>query len=304
MRQYRFNRSLPIVSTGFTLVELLVVIGIIAILVALLLPALNAAKAAAKGAKCLSNLRGIEVAEQMYANNNRGSLTESMLSYDNTALFKYHVNANAYEIAYYVNATSCPAWYDYINGGGNLVANQNTGGAGYGWNACMPNGTKLSSIRDPSEVVMWADTIQTNATGGIYLSGGQGIEDPFWASAQVTNPPSASLPLLPNFHGRHGNTGSVLWADGHASKVVPTSVPGNVVISSQFGWCHQSASLYNQQHIGYLTRSQADLYSTAGEYYFVSHKELLPANNLMLLLIQDPQAMAPGTYIWNPSLWQ
>jgi prepilin-type N-terminal cleavage/methylation domain-containing protein/prepilin-type processing-associated H-X9-DG protein len=291
--------------TGFTLVELLVVVGIIAILIALLLPALNAAKASAKGAKCLSNLRGIALAEQMYANNNKGSATESMLASDSTALFKYPANTTTAGLAYFVNATSCPAWYDYIDGGGNLVAGNLSGGAGYGWNSFMPNGTKLTAIRDPSEVVMWADTIQTDANGAIYLSGNQGIEDPFWASAQATNPPTASKPLLPNFHGRHGNAGSVLWADGHATKVVPTKVPGDIVVSSsKFGWCHQPAAFYNQHHIGYLARSQADLYSTAGEYYFQSHKELLPANNVLLLLMQAPPPAPNGTYIVNTSLWQ
>jgi prepilin-type N-terminal cleavage/methylation domain-containing protein/prepilin-type processing-associated H-X9-DG protein len=296
--------SKPRAYTGFTLVELLVVIGIIAVLIAILLPALGAAKAAAKGAKCLSNLRGIAVAEQIYASNNKGSATESMLASDNTALFKYPVNSSAAGIAYFVNATSCPAWYDYIDGGGNLVAGNTTGGAGYGWNAFMPNGTKLGAIRDPAEVVMWADTIQTDTNGAIYLSGNQGIEDPFWASAQATTPPTASKPLLPNFHGRHGSAGSVLWADGHASKVVPTKVPVDVVVSSKFGWCHQPAAFYNQKHIGYLVRSQPDLYSTAGEYYCQSQKQLLPANNILLFLMPAPQPAPAGTYIVNPSLWQ
>lgn len=54
-------------STGFTLVELLVVISITALLVALLLPALGKAKAAAQMSVCASNLRNITVATQLYA---------------------------------------------------------------------------------------------------------------------------------------------------------------------------------------------------------------------------------------------
>src|ERR1700755_2857446 len=63
--------------SAFTLVELLVVIGIIALLVSILLPALNKAREDAKRVRCLSNQRQLVMASQLYYTENKGRLTSS-----------------------------------------------------------------------------------------------------------------------------------------------------------------------------------------------------------------------------------
>jgi len=70
----RVARSCWARHRGFTMVEILTVIGILCIFIGLLLPALSKARQSAKGVDCASNLRQWAMAVQMYANENDGFL--------------------------------------------------------------------------------------------------------------------------------------------------------------------------------------------------------------------------------------
>jgi prepilin-type N-terminal cleavage/methylation domain-containing protein len=61
---------------GFTLIEILVVVGIIAILISILFPVLSNVRKSAQEVVCESNLRQFGMAIQMYANQNRGALPQ------------------------------------------------------------------------------------------------------------------------------------------------------------------------------------------------------------------------------------
>ncbi|MEA2707970.1 MAG: hypothetical protein QOF78_571 [Phycisphaerales bacterium] len=120
---------------GFTLVELLVVIGIIAVLISVLLPTLASARKAGYKAKCLANLKTLGDAYKMYQLDNKGWWTPSWQQYTRT------IPPGT------VGGTADKRWHDFI---GKYVVGGMIGKQELNW-----NGTQLGSI----EPQLWTEPV-------------------------------------------------------------------------------------------------------------------------------------------------
>jgi len=250
---------------AFTLVELLVVIGIIAILVSLLLPSLNKAREQARSVKCASNLRQIGLAVNMYINATKGYFPyptttqgEQQLWY--TAIDQYMVsnpNANrngsgsATGQRTYHEGKQCPVW-DEFNGDvgvSNVQAVGKESAKTYKMNSHLRrrfptrNHAKAAWIHRTTEFVLIGDATSLDVTGD-HPDPTQNIKESNDLSFEVGDPTQQAGPCP-----RHNKGANILFVDGHVDLIKLKTInkplqqfPSRTVLSWEREWVDAGGS--------------------------------------------------------------
>lgn len=217
---------------GFTLVELLIVVAILAILAALLLPALNRGRASALRVRCTSNLHQLGIATHLYWDENGGRA------------FRYRTHATNNGVLYWFGwiedgvetkrgfdptqgviypylkgrgVEQCPA-FNHASTAFKLKARGAAYGYGYNHHLSAPKNTSafsISIVPRPSQTVLYADAAQVN----------------------TFQPPASPIhPMLEEFyyvnnteataHFRHNHKANADFCDGHVGTESPA--PGSI----------------------------------------------------------------------------
>lgn len=220
-------------DVGFTLVELVTALAILAILAGILIPTVGSVRRSAQTAESKSNLRQLVVANLNHAAANNGVFAYATNEENDKRWCAAKVGGKwdrtkGYLSPYLGNdhqAAVCPLLEDMLPEG---VDSFEEGTGGYGYNSSYIGGTegdfmgrpsaRLSQIKEPSRTVMFATTAYARE-GGVQEY--PFAEPPFWV---VNGRVSSSRPS-PTVHFRANGQAIVGWADGHVSLVEPWDRP-------------------------------------------------------------------------------
>lgn len=217
---------------GFTLLELLITIAIIAILAGMLLPMLNKARDKGKEIKCIGNIKQLALAWSGYADDYGGRCIPTYTQSGWTIVshwsgeVKDEVVVNEGGLNPYLSNSkgirACPAHPSLKSGG------FTKGNGGYGYSTyvgaiqvgsfCEPIPASLSMIKAPSSTVVFGD----NAT--VENDGSYGEYNELSAPTYPTYPGTP----VPSMQFRHDGKAAVAWADGHSDSQMLGCSAGDV----------------------------------------------------------------------------
>ncbi len=226
------RESTTLAPSGFTLVELLVVVAILAVLAAVLMPVFASARGAARGAACLSNLRQLGLAWTLYATDADDTAAPSY-RYDPT--FRYET---AWDFAFdwaERRVTGLGFVGAYVRSGEVQSCPDFRGEAwgrpysGYAYNATYIGGEDLTGV-PPASVGQIADPSGT----ALFADAGYGAPI---RGHNFLRAPSDPLFVAGTVHFRHSGGANVVWADGHSSRArrafhAATDRPGTGALSA------------------------------------------------------------------------
>ena len=240
--------------TGFTLVELLVVIGIIALLIAMLLPALARAREQAKTVQCLSNLRQLAVAAHLYAHAHKGSLPIAQYQASNPPwafhyfwdfTLKKHLPTGQDSVepgllwpkATEARVQQCPSYEGRSTSFKELDPytgyNYNVSYLGHGQGEAVVAPAKIAQVRQASATAMFGD-------GQWMLGANKFMRSP------KTHPGDTLLARYAGTQGfRHRDRTNVAFVDGHAETLADRFVADVLQVHPGTGFLSVDNALYD-----------------------------------------------------------